>query len=135
MKKNKWKVSLCGILAHLNGSLPLKINILINVNKIINIRALCRIPWHVTSWKFAGIYHFVCYRKSLHPATPKWVVLQCAHFAKILETYKIINKPYVLKHFSLTFSWICLTNGSFFSVLMCLTDPFVFILKGKFKKK
>ncbi len=31
----------------------------------------------VTSWTLTWIYHFVCYRKSLHHVTPKWVVLQC----------------------------------------------------------
>ncbi len=29
-----------------------------------------------TIWKFAWIYYFICYRKSLRHVTPKWVVLK-----------------------------------------------------------
>ncbi len=81
---------------------------LINRNLFINIRALYRTFWHVTSWIFTWIYHFVCYRKSLHHVTPKWVVLQCYSDAiddkelngidiwdLLVQGYNITNTPLV----------------------------------------
>ncbi len=61
---------------NLIGSLLLNISLIIRENVLISIKALCRIDSHATMLKLSGIYHFVCYRKSLHHATLKWVVLQ-----------------------------------------------------------
>ncbi len=86
---------------NLGGSLLLNINLVIKVNVVTSIKALCRIDSHAAMLKLSGIYHVVCYRKSLHHATLKWVVLQWSFQTHYLHTFYM--RRYL--HFSYRGNW------------------------------